>query len=66
MHFRMPSISQGVQAGLWAIFFGLIIIFGAISVDVEAATAWIVGAICAAAIFLYVRLYGADELRPPR
>ena len=66
MHLRPPSISHGVQAGLWAIFFGLIILLGAQSVDVGAATAWIVGALSAGAIFLFVRLRGEEPVRPPR
>ena len=66
MHLRPPSVSQGVQAGLWAIFFGLFIALGAQSVDVDAATSWIVGALSAGAIFLFVRLRGEETVRPPR
>jgi hypothetical protein len=66
VHLRMPSVSQGAQAGLWAIFFGLLIALGSISLDVDTPTAWIVGGLCAGAIFLFVRLRGADQVRPPR
>jgi hypothetical protein len=66
VHLRPPSVSQGVQAGLWAIFFGLFIALGAQTVDVDPATAWIVGALSAGAIFLFVRLRGEESLRPPR
>ena len=66
MHLRPPSVSQGVQAGLWAIFFGLLIALGAQTVDVDAATACIVGSLSAGAIFLFVRLRGEESVRPPR
>ena len=66
MHLRPPSVSQGVQAGLWAIFFGLFIALGAQTVDVGAATAWIVGGLAAGAIFLFVRLRGEEQPRSPR
>ena len=66
MHLRPPSVSQGVQAGLWAIFFGLVIALGAQTVDVDAATAWIVGALSAGAIFLFVRLRGEEQVRQRR
>jgi amino acid transporter len=63
---RPPSVSQGVQAGLWAIFFGLFIALGAQSVDVAPAPAWIIGGLSTGAIFLFVRLRGAEDLRGPR
>jgi hypothetical protein len=63
MHLRLPSFNHGTVSGLWAIGLGLFILFGLISVGVEKATAFIVAAVSAGAIFLYVRLYGEEELR---
>jgi hypothetical protein len=66
MHLRPPSIDQGVQAGLWAVGLGLLIWLGLLSFDVSGATAFIMAALAAAAIFFYVRLYGGDEPQVPR
>ena len=66
MHLRPPSIDQGTQAGLWAVGLGLFIWLGMLSVDVAGATAAIMAALAAAAIFLFVRLRGADEPKPRR
>jgi hypothetical protein len=66
MHLRMPSIDQGVQAFVWAFVFFLILWFGMLAVGVSGATALILSAIAAGAIFLYVRLSGDDRPRPRR
>jgi hypothetical protein len=63
MHLRPPSIDQGVQAGLWAVGLGLFLFFGMIAVDVERATALIFSVVAAGAIFFFVRLRGAEDLR---
>lgn len=59
MHLRMPSIDQGVQAFLWALFFFLLLWIGMLAVDVSSATALILALISGGAIFLFVRLRGA-------
>lgn len=59
MHLRMPSIDQGVQAGLWAIFFFLLLWIGMLALGVSGATALILSLLAAGAIFLFVRLRGA-------
>ena len=61
MHLRPPSIDQGVQAGLWGIGLGLVIWLGLLGIGVGGATAFIMSALAAGAIFLYVRFYGGDE-----
>ena len=65
MHLRLPSFDRGLTSFLWAVFFGLLLWFGLLSVDVDGATAFIFGALSGAAIFFYVRLYGGDEIRRP-
>lgn len=59
MHLRMPSIDQGVQAFLWALFFFLLLWIGMVALDVSSATALILSLLAAAGIFLFVRLRGA-------
>jgi hypothetical protein len=54
----MPSIDQGVQAFLWAVFFFLLLWIGMLALDVSSATAFIVSLVAAGAIFLFVRLRG--------
>jgi hypothetical protein len=65
MHLRMPSIAQGVQAFLWAVFFFLFLWLGMLSVGVGKGTSFILAAVAGVLIFLYVRVYGEDELGPP-
>ena len=64
MHLRPPSLDHGLVSGLWAIGLGLFILLGAMSVGVQAATAFIVAGLSAGVIFVYVRLYGEDRPRP--
>lgn len=66
MHLRQPSFDRGVTSFLWAFGLGLYIWLGSLAVGVEGATAFIISAIAACAIFLVVRLYGGDEPRQPR
>lgn len=63
-HFRLPSFSQGFAAFVWGLFFGAFIWLGSASVGVSGGTAFIIGAVAGFLIFLYVRIYGADEPRP--
>jgi len=63
VHLRAPSVDQGVQAGLWGLFFGLFLWAGLWAIDVEKATAFIVGCLGGAAVFLFVRHFGGEA--PP-
>ena len=65
MHLRMPAFDRGVTSFLWGFGFGLYLWLGMLSIGVNAATAFIVSAIAAGAIFLFVRLRGDDEVRRP-
>ena len=58
MHLRMPSIDQGVQAFLWAVFYFLLLWIGMLALAVSSATALILSLVAAGAIFLFVRLRG--------
>jgi hypothetical protein len=58
VHLRMPSIDQGVQAGIWAVFFFVLLWPGMVAVGVSNATAFILSLVAAAAIFLFIRLRG--------
>jgi hypothetical protein len=66
MHLRMPSIDQGVQAFVWAVVFFLYLWLGMLAVGVSGATAFILALVLAAAIWLLVRIRGADEPKPYR
>ena len=59
MHLRMPSIDQGLQAFLWAVFFFFLLWIGMLALAVSSATALILSLVAAGAIFLFVRLRGA-------
>ena len=63
MHLRPPSFDHGLVSAVWAVLFGLIILFGSISVGVSAATAIIFAGVAAAAISFFVRFRGQEPLR---
>lgn len=63
MHLRPPSIDHGVISFLWAFGLGLFIWLGMLAVGVSGATAFIFAALCAAAIYLFVRVFGEEEPR---
>ena len=63
MHLRPPSLDHGLVSGIWAIVFGLFLFVGAVAVGVQTGTALIVAAVAAGAIYLYVRIYGEEQLR---
>ncbi len=58
MHLRWPSIDQGKQAFLWAVFFFLLLWVGMLALAVSGATALILSLVSSGAIFLFVRLRG--------
>ena len=59
MHLRMPSLDQGVQAFVWALFFFVLLWLGMLALDVSGATALILSLLAGGVIFLFVRLRGA-------
>ncbi|HEY6584619.1 MAG TPA: hypothetical protein VIZ29_07225 [Gaiellaceae bacterium] len=66
MHLRMPAFDRGATSFAWAVFFFLFLWLGMLSVGVDGATAFIFSALAGCAIFLYVRLFGEDEVRPAK
>ena len=66
MHLRMPSFDRGLTSFLWAFGLGLYLWLGMLAVGVSGATAFILSALAAGAIFLFVRLYGGDDVRRAR
>ena len=63
MHLRPPALDHGLVSALWAIGLGLFILVGSIAVGVDKGTAFIVAPLAAAAIYLFVRIYGEEDLR---
>ena len=61
MHLRMPSLDHGLVSGMWAIGLGLFLLLGMLALGVGKGTAFIVAALAAGAIFLFVRIYGEDR-----
>lgn len=61
----MPSIDKGVQAFIWAVVFFLFMWFGMKAVGVNGATAFILALLLGALIFLFVRVFGEDDLARP-
>ena len=66
MHLRPPSVDHGVQSFIWAVVFFLFLWFGMIAVGVSGGAAFMLALICGALIFLFVRVFGEDELARPR
>jgi len=60
---RPPSIDKGVVAFLWAFGFFLYLWLGMMAVGVHMGSSFILSAVLAGAIFLYVRIYGEDAPR---
>jgi hypothetical protein len=65
MHLRMPAFDRGATSFAWAVFFFLFLWLGMLSVGVDGATAFIFSALAGGVIFLYIRLFGDDEVRSP-
>jgi hypothetical protein len=63
VHLRLPSFDRGLTSFLWAFGLGLFLWLGMLAIGVAGATAFIFSVLSACAIFLFVRLYGEDEIR---
>ena len=64
-HLRPPSIDRGVSSFLWAVGFGLFIWLGLVAIGISQAHSVILAALSFAVIFLFVRIFGDEELRQP-
>jgi hypothetical protein len=62
---RLPAMSQGVTAFLWALGLAIYIWLLGMAVGVSRAASVVVAAVAGCAIFLFVRVYGEDEPRRP-
>ena len=63
MHLKPPSVDHGVISFIWAFVLALLLWLFLLAVGMSKPTAFIVAAVAACAIFLYVRVYGEDEPR---
>ena len=63
---RPPSVDHGIVSFIWAFGLGVLLWAFLLAVGVSKAGSFIIAAVAACAIFLYVRLYGEDEPRPRR
>jgi hypothetical protein len=61
MHLRAPSVDQGVHAFAWSVVFFLYMWLGSLAIAIPGGVAFIVSAVTAAAIFLFVRLRGGER-----
>jgi hypothetical protein len=61
---RPPSIDHGVLSFIWAVFFGLFIWVGLLAIGVNGGVAVAIAVVSAFLIFLFVRVYGEEEVRP--
>ena len=59
---RPPSFDHGVISFVWAAGLGLFIWVGLLAVGVSKATAFLLAVLAAFGIFLFVRLYGEEEV----
>jgi hypothetical protein len=61
---RPPSIDHGVISFIWALFLGLFIWAGLLAVGVNGGVAVAIAVVSAFLIFLFVRVFGEEEVRP--
>jgi hypothetical protein len=62
MKLRAPSIDPGLTSFLWAFGLALYLWIFMLAVGIDGATSAVLAALAFFAIFLYVRLYGEEEL----
>ena len=66
MHLRPPSVDHGVQSFIWAIVFFLFLWFGMLAVGVSGGTAFLLALLAGIGIFLFVRTFGEEDVKPRR
>ena len=62
LHLRPPSIDHGILSFVWALVLAVLLWLFMLGVGISKPTSFIISAVAGCAIFLYVRLYGEDEL----
>ena len=60
MHFHAPSIDKGVVAFIWAFALGIYIYFFLVATGSNHAFSFLIAAVSAAGIWLFVRTRGED------
>jgi hypothetical protein len=60
---RPPAFSPGFTSFVWGVSLGAFVWIGLLGIGVSSGTAFLSGIVAAVAIFFYVRLFGADQLR---
>jgi hypothetical protein len=65
LHLRPPSVDHGVQSFLWAALFFLYLWFGMLAVGISSATSFVLALVFGALIFLFIRIFGEDDLARP-
>ncbi len=63
MHLRAPSIDRGVQSFIWAVVFFLVLWLGMLGMGVTHGTSFVLAAVLAFVIFLFVRTHGGSDPR---
>ena len=63
MSLRPPSVDHGIMSFVWAFLLGVLLWAFMLGIGISKATSFIVAALVACGIFLYVRLYGEDDPR---
>ena len=66
MHLRPPSVDHGIMSFVWAFLLGVLLWAFMLGIGISKPTSFLVSAVAACGIFLYVRLYGEDEPRRRR
>lgn len=62
MHLRAPSFDRGTTAGIWAVGLGLYVLLGMLAIGMAVGTSFIVAILAVGLIFLYIRLYGEQNV----
>jgi hypothetical protein len=60
VHFHAPSIDKGIIAFIWALVLGTYLYFFLVATGSSGAFSFVISAIAAAAIWLFVRTRGED------
>ena len=66
MHLRPPSVDHGVQSFIWAVVFSLYLWLGMLGIGVSRATSFILAIVFGLLIFLFIRIFGEDDLARPQ
>ena len=60
---RPPAFSPGFTSLVWGVALGGFVWIGLLGIGVSGGTAFLSGVVAAVAIFFFVRLFGADQVR---